>query len=372
MHAMLLECPEPLSQIGAGRVETLKDGLEALFGDGFHSHQRALDAGPAHRVEKLRVFTGFHRDLCEKDHVVGKLGYLVHHLEPLRAHRFQFRDTSHVGLLLGELNVGQGNGIEVIVRKRDEAKSEAPQLHDLFDHHIRGTLPRLLSVGTPHRTERTMFRATAHGLHGGPHVTIARSKIPTRGQELIPRNPSTVINSLGRASSQIGDRLRPHDISVSLDDGMSAAQLKGLFRIQGCVDATIDHPGSAFPRLASDLHASQGVAGMDADAHYVAGLYAVGLNLFERLVGDEGIAVLGRSRGGKYIQPTRRDHADSERSITGIDQMNVHRCSPPWALFFLPALGFKGMAWTSLEAQPQRAYQNRTAMSHQVPFDYPS
>src|ERR1043166_8751959 len=66
MHAMLLECPEPLSQIGAGRVETLKDGLEALFGDGFHSHQRALDAGPAHRVEKLRVFTGFHRDLSEK------------------------------------------------------------------------------------------------------------------------------------------------------------------------------------------------------------------------------------------------------------------------------------------------------------------
>ncbi len=44
----------------------------------------------------------------------------------------------------------------------------------------------------------------------------------------------------------------------------------------------------------------------------------------ERLVSDEGIAVLGRSGSGKYVQPKRRDHADSERSITGIDQVNAH------------------------------------------------
>src|SRR5882724_4661790 len=91
----------------------------------FHSHQRALDVGKAHRVEKLCVFPGFYRDLSEKDHVSGKLR---HQLEPLRAHGFQFRDASHVALLLGELNVGQSDGIEVIIRQRDEAKSETPQL----------------------------------------------------------------------------------------------------------------------------------------------------------------------------------------------------------------------------------------------------
>ena len=72
---------------------------------------------------------------------------------------------------------------------------------------------------------------------------------------------------------------------------MSAAKLEGLFRIQGRVDAAVHDPGSAFARHASDLHASQGIAGMDADAHDVAGLNELGLNLFERLVSDDRIAV---------------------------------------------------------------------------------
>ena len=113
--------------------------------------------------------------------------------------RLQFRDAMRVALLFGELNIGQGDGIEVIVGQRDEAKPETPQLHDLLDHHVGRALPRLLSVGTPHRTERTMFGATAHRLHGGPHVTIARSEIPARGQKLLSRNASAVVNRLGRA-----------------------------------------------------------------------------------------------------------------------------------------------------------------------------
>ena len=68
---------------------------------------------------------------------------------------------------------------------------------------------------------------------------------------------------------------------------MGAAQLEGLFRIQCCVDTAIHDPGSAFTRHASDLHAAQSIAGMDADAHNVAGLYAIGLNLFKRLIRDQ-------------------------------------------------------------------------------------
>ena len=232
-----------------------------------------------------------------------------------------------VALLFGELNVGQSDGIEVIVRQRDEAKPETPQLHDLLDHHIRRALARLLSVGTPHRTERTMFRAAAHGLHRSPHVTIARSEIPARGQELLSRNPPAVINLSGplRRRHQIGDHLRPNDISVAFDHDVGAAQLEGLFRIQGRVDAAIHDPGSAFTRHASDFHAAQSIAGMDADANDIAGLNEFGLNLFKGLVGNERIAVAGRSSGGKHVQPTRRDHADAERSIAGIDQVDAHR-----------------------------------------------
>ena len=111
---------------------------------------------------------------------------------------------------------------------------------------------------------------------------------------------------------------------ASPDDRVRATKFKGLFRIQGCVDASIYDPGSAFTRDAPDLHASQSIAGMDADAHYIARLDAIGLNLCKGFVGDQGVPVLGRGRSGKHIQPSRRDHADSERRITGIDQVYAH------------------------------------------------
>ena len=41
-------------------------------------------------------------------------------------HRLQLPDAMRVTLLFGELNVGLGDGIEVIVGERDEAKSETP------------------------------------------------------------------------------------------------------------------------------------------------------------------------------------------------------------------------------------------------------
>ena len=62
----------------------------------------------------------------------------------------QLLDAMGVVLLFRELNIGQGDGIEIIVGQRDEAKPETPQFHDLFDHHVGGALARLLSVGTPH------------------------------------------------------------------------------------------------------------------------------------------------------------------------------------------------------------------------------
>jgi hypothetical protein len=64
---------------------------------------------------------------------------------------------------------------------------------------------------------------------------------------------------------------------------------------------------------------------MDANAHYVASLYELGLNLFKRLVSDHRIAVICRSCSGKYIQPTRGNHPDPKRGIARINQVDAHR-----------------------------------------------
>jgi hypothetical protein len=63
---------------------------------------------------------------------------------------------------------------------------------------------------------------------------------------------------------------------------------------------------------------------MDANANDVAGLNEFGLNLFKRLVSDKRITVVGRSRSGKHVQPTRSDHADPERGITRINKVDAH------------------------------------------------
>jgi hypothetical protein len=67
------------------------------------------------------------------------------------------------------------------------------------------------------------------------------------------------------------------------------------------VDTSIHHPGSAFPRHAADLHASQSIAGVDANAYDVAGLYEFGMNLFKSLVSDNRIAVFDRTCRRKYV-----------------------------------------------------------------------
>ena len=76
------------------------------------------------------------------------------------------------------------------------------------------------------------------------------------------------------------------------------------------MDTAIDDPGSAFPGHPPDLHASQSIARVNANANNVAALNQLWLNLFERLVCDDRIAVSGRSCGSKDIQPTGGDNPD--------------------------------------------------------------
>jgi hypothetical protein len=86
-HAVLLECPEPLSQVVAGRVEGLEDRLQSFFGDGFHSHQRALDVGQSHRVESLAPGPFF---LCR---IVTEVPWQTFHVRDKASSRFDSMDV---------------------------------------------------------------------------------------------------------------------------------------------------------------------------------------------------------------------------------------------------------------------------------------
>src|SRR6185312_5829641 len=99
-------------------------------------------------------------------------------------------------LTLGQLNVGKTHGVKVIVRQRDETEPSPPELHDLFDHRVRSSLAWTLAVGPPNRAERAMFRASADGLHRGPHVLRRIQQIPARHFELAGINAATFIHAL--------------------------------------------------------------------------------------------------------------------------------------------------------------------------------
>ena len=133
VDAVLLEGLELLGERFAGVVEVLEDGLEAFGGDGFYADQGALDVGLAHGVEVLAVFAGFHGDLGEEDHVFGELGELCHEEETLGADGGELFELGDVVLLAGEAEVGEGDGIEVVVGEGDEAEADAAEVDDLVD-----------------------------------------------------------------------------------------------------------------------------------------------------------------------------------------------------------------------------------------------
>ena len=69
--------------------------------------------------------------------------------------------------------------IEVVVGQRDELEPEAAQFDHFLDDRVDAALARLLAVGPPHRAERAVLRAAAHGLHRRPHVLAPAGSGPT-------------------------------------------------------------------------------------------------------------------------------------------------------------------------------------------------
>src|SRR6185503_17096368 len=137
-------------------------------------------------------------------------------------------------------DVGQRDRIEVVVGERHETESSATQLDDLAHDAVHAALTWLLPVGAPHRAERTMFRAAAHGLYRAPHVSAFRQQIPACGDELFGVHASTLVLRLERALHGMIDHQRPDHVAVAADDGVRAATLMRLMWIQRGVNATVD------------------------------------------------------------------------------------------------------------------------------------
>jgi hypothetical protein len=87
--------------------------------------------------------------LSKENHVVRQLCEARHQLEPFRPYGFQFIQPGSVLLPSRQVEIGQGNGIEVVVRQRDKTKAQPAQLHDFLDHGIGSALPGSLAIGAP-------------------------------------------------------------------------------------------------------------------------------------------------------------------------------------------------------------------------------
>src|SRR5437879_8668842 len=97
---------------------------------------------------------------------------------------------------------------------------------------------------------------------------------------MLRRDAAPFVNLLRRSRYAIFDRVRPNQIAVAFHHGMSAAPLQSLVRIKRGVDASKNHESSAVSRHLSQRIPAQRVAGMYADAYYISGLYACGVQAF--------------------------------------------------------------------------------------------
>ena len=85
VHAVPLEGSEAFGQSFSGTIEILEDRLQAFCCDCLDSDQCAFNMGLLHRVQEVRVLSGFHGDLRVEHHVGWKLGEAFHQLKTLGA-----------------------------------------------------------------------------------------------------------------------------------------------------------------------------------------------------------------------------------------------------------------------------------------------
>ncbi len=229
---------------------------------------------------------------------------------------------------LGGREIGLRDRIEVVVGQQHEAESAAAKGDEFPDDGRNLALPRLLSVGPPHRAERAMLRAATHGLHRAPHVAVGRQQIPAGREKLVPLDPTAVVLFPHRPGPAIGKHGSPDMIAIACDHGMGGAALAGFVRKQRRVNAAKDDKRASLARELTERVATQGVGGVDANPHHIASVDPIGVERLECLVDDVRHAVFGWRGSGQHVEPSRRDDRRPERQIAWIDQMNAHSDLP--------------------------------------------
>ena len=131
------------------QVEILVDVLQPRGRNRFHPDQRSLNPRRLHSVKKIGVFSRLHGDLGKENRVVRELRQSRHQLKPFCANGSQLVQPGGIFLLRGQVQIGERDRIEVIIRQGNEAEPEAAQLNNFLEHYVRGALARFLSISPP-------------------------------------------------------------------------------------------------------------------------------------------------------------------------------------------------------------------------------
>ena len=121
------------------------------------------------------------------------------------------------------------------------------------------------------------------------------------------------------------DHLAPGNVAIPFDCGVRFAAFQSFFGEESCVNPAVDHPRATAAGDLADLIAAQGVAGVDTDAHDVSRLNAFGVDLFKRLVDEDGISGHLRRFGRKHKQPSWCDDRGSKGIVAGIYKTYTYR-----------------------------------------------
>src|SRR4030095_8203461 len=102
------------------------------------------------------------------------------------------------------------------------------------------------------------------------------------------------------------------------------AEFMRFVGIKRGVNAAKHHESTGGPRAYPALVSTQRVPRVNADADDIARLDFTGVELFECFVDKARVAVPSRCCAGQDIQPARCNDANSERNVTGVNEIDGH------------------------------------------------
>src|SRR5581483_8435141 len=210
------------------------------------------------------------------------------------------------------------------VRQGDEAKAAPAQFYKFLNNPVGGALAGPLPIGAPHRTKRTVFGASSHSLHRCPHIAVSRQQIPASRFKVLRLYFSAFINPFRHAGCAVTENAIPDRVAVALHNHMCAALLKRLLRIERGMDSPKHNPGSPIACCAAHFVSSKGVAGVNANAHDVASLNTLSIDLLQSFIAEFETHVRVSGRGGQHVQPSWGYDSSYEGGIAGINEMDIH------------------------------------------------